>query len=462
MTRARAGALLLLAAWVLFLGGLLGLAASRTGFLEQDGAYYCEVTERSLCGQGFTTLSDRRGPADPLALPHDFSAANRWPWVLHALGRVTGEVRVTAIVVSLLALLATLVLGARLITRQLATPAWLAISCMGLALCGSWTLRAAILPETDMPGFCLGVAVLVVLTERRWLALALLLPLALLARFQNVALLFPLVWVLTAAWPRLRALLLGAGVAAGLWIAGPRAFEGIGEAFWPWHPDSLPRELRYLFPPAIVGLALTRLRGPIVPLLWFGAGHFLVLLANHDPHSQHEWLFGNRHGIPLQLVAAAGAAVAAARTPGRWRWPILFLLVAAAVDNLRRPWKLANEWAARTAAPGLAQMVGDLRAHPLPEGSLVLCHDSDVLALYLRQPAAHSRGFAALPPERLVAHLRERGITHVLLTWIDKPVLRVHNEWLDRLAAALEPVMQPVRVHATADERARAVLFSWR
>jgi hypothetical protein len=461
VNRGRAAALALLLLASAYLAAVLGAAIPRTGFLEQDAAYYCEVAERALAGEGFTSLSDRRGPSGHEPLPHPFTAASRYPWLLAGLGFVTGEVPLTGTILSLLALLGTLWLGARLLARGLGVTPWIAAAVVAIALCQRWSLRAALLPETDALSLCVNVAVLAALLERRLAWIALLLPIALLIRFQNVALAFPIAAVLLASRPRLRRLLLAAGVAAGFGFAGLGAVEGLLEAFWPWHEDSLFRALRWLFVPAVIGIAVARGGAGLAPLLWFGFGHLLVLLANQDPNSQHEWLFGIRHGMPFQIVAAAGAGVALMRTRGWLRAVTALLLLAAAADNLPRPWKLARDWPERTAAPGLAQMIAALRAEPLPPGSVVLCHDSDVLALYLRQPALHSRGFALLPPAELVPHLRARGATHVLLTWVDKPVLRAHNETLDRMLATLTPAMQVARIVTHDDPPARSLLLSW-
>src|SRR5688500_16955536 len=101
--------LLLISVWLL---AMLVPAILRTGMHEQDAAYYCEVAERWARGDGLTSLSDRRGPAAARAFPQPFDARSHWPIVLGALVPVTGDAAATATVLSLLALLGSLWLGA--------------------------------------------------------------------------------------------------------------------------------------------------------------------------------------------------------------------------------------------------------------------------------------------------------------------------------------------------------------
>ena len=56
--------------------------------------------------------------------------------------------------------------------------------------------------------------------------------------------------------------------------------------------------------------------------------------------------------------------------------------------------------------------------------------------------------------------LRDRGVTHVLLTWLDKQHLSGRNAWMDGLLAGLQPHMSTAFDSTTADGAARAVLLA--
>ena len=146
---------------------VLSLAASRTIYIEQDAANYCEVAERFAAGEGLTSLSDRRGPADPGTFPQDYSGSSAWPLLLGLLTMVTAEPEITGTVVSITALIGSLVVGTLLLTRYLGVPDLPAVLCIGAMVFHRESVRAAILPLTDSLSLFLTIATMTALLARR-------------------------------------------------------------------------------------------------------------------------------------------------------------------------------------------------------------------------------------------------------------------------------------------------------
>lgn len=453
----RAGIALLVVASV-YLVAVFTAAILRTAQLEHDSAYYCEVTERWLDGQGFTSLSDRRGPADPLPFPQGYHATNRWPWVLAALGTVTGEVAYTAMFASLAAFVAALWLAAWIAVRMLGAN-WLAAAlCVVPALCHRRSVDSATLPLTDSFSLLLNLAVVAALLARRNAAAVGLVGLACVARFQNLALLLPVAWCVLESW-RWRTAVMALGVAAGLAWASPHTVEGVVAFLSPSDKASLFRAVRWMFVPMLAGMLLARGTRASV-LTWLLAGHFLVLLAHKVPTEVPAWLFGMRHGWPFHAVAGIFAAVALSRAAGLARIALALLVLVAAVDTLPRTYEIARDRPQRTDARWLAPMLESLRREPLPEDAVVLSHEADVLARTLAIRSIHLRGFQPSDPE-LARKLRERGVTHVLLRWIDIPVLSGMNERMDALRDVLAPAATELRTTTTEEPASRIALYGW-
>ncbi len=449
----------------LYLAIALGLSIARTAHQEQDAAYYCEVVGRHLDGHGFTSLADRRGPGPPTPWPQEFRAANYWPHVLAIPASVTGEVERTGAIVNLLGLIGTLWLVAAALRRGLGVPATLAAVVVVAMFTHKVAARAATLPETDAFSLLLNAGCVAALLARRpFVAVAVAL-LACAVRFQNVALVFPLLAVLGARWPRASGMALFGGIVAGFVVAGAAAFEGLGVFVDPFQRGSAFRTLRFLFVPAVVGLWLARHDAGLRPFVWLAVGHLLVILANPDPTSGGEFLFGGRHGLPLHVTAAAGAAVAIARTSGAARIALSLLLVGALADNLQRPMRDAAARVERTAMPSLEPLLGWLREHP-SDSRIVLSWDADVVAHEAKTKTVHLRGF----PEVLAAHgdaafvheLRRRGVTHVVLTWMEKDVLDGFNRGMDRIHDVLADETEPVVEFASKEPKARTLLLRMR
>ncbi len=163
-----------LVALCIYLLVVLGIGIARTEYLEQDSINYVEVTERWLDGDGFTSLSDRRGPANPVAFPQPFRASNLWPWVLGGVSAVTRDVGMTGMVLSLLSLVGALIVGAWTVRRGVlgadARVPWLFCAlAVAAAVCHKRSVSNAILPMTDALSLFLNVSVIASLVSRRHL-----------------------------------------------------------------------------------------------------------------------------------------------------------------------------------------------------------------------------------------------------------------------------------------------------
>lgn len=430
-------ALTILLGVTLYVAWTLGSAIGRTALVEQDAAYYCEVALRYAGGEGLTSLADRRGPAEPAPFPQPLRASTHWPLVLGLLARLTGEAVVTACVVSLAALLASLWLLPLLLQRALLVGPATAVLAACAALLNREALQAAVVPYADSLSLLLNIAFVFALVRRRALPAVALLLAAVVVRHQNLVLLLALPCLWTTRWT---AWLGALAVLAPLAIAPATALEGLAVLLNPFHRDSLPRGLRFLTVLLVVGFWLGRRDPRLHPFALLAAGHLCALLLNPDPSDQRPWLFAARHALPLHVAAAAGAVVALSRAR---TWALLLsglMLLLALVEHADKPWKIRQLRAEVTERPDLVPMLEHLRRQPLPQGAVVLCHDIDVLALYLKVRGVHLRGHDAVDAAQLRSDLARRGVTHALLTWHYKDVMQGRNEWMRRIEQALAPV----------------------
>ncbi len=422
----------------------LGSAIGATQLIEQDAAYYAEVTERFVAGEGLTSLSDRRGSvSEPVELPTAFRASTLWPVLLAPAVAVTGEARYTGSWISLVALVATLWVATSAVVRVTGGPSMVAAACVCAALLTRKACEVATLPLTDAVSLLVTAAVLVAIIARRPLPALALAALAVAVRFQNVALVLPLVCLLPPGRVRARAGLavVVATIVAVLATAGLQALEGVWVFVNPTHRDSLLRAIRWLTIPALVGLWLARSLDAPGSVFWLlGAGHLLVLLASFDSSDDRPWLFANRQGLPLHLAAAGLSAVTLTR--GVRHRPLGLPLLAmtimvciAFLENGARPYKVWRGSEERTSRPEVFLARDVFREHELPAGAVVMSHDCDAYAYMLRIGGVHLRGHE--PGPDFAGYLRERRISHVLLTWYEHKHLRARNERMDQFERCL-------------------------
>jgi hypothetical protein len=421
---------------------VLTLAAARTIYIQQDAAHYCEVAQRFADGEGLTSLSDRRGPAEPRAFPQPYAGNSAWPLILGLLTLATGDAETTGTVVNILALLGSMVLGTLCLTRFLGVPGLPAVLCTAAAVLHRDSVQSAILPLTDSLSLFLNIATATALFARRLgLSLALV-ALAIAVRYQNAVLVLPLlwVWIPDRPWaPHFRAGLIASAVALAMAWGGSALWEGLGVFLDPSHRDSLWRGIRFLSVPVLIGLLAWRSQGRLGVLWVLGLGHLLLLLCYPDPSDNRPWLFAQRHGLPFHFVAAAVAGVSLTRLRGSVYWLCLVAVAVAFGENLARPLKVLQAREETTARPDLAMAEDHLRRHPLGEDAIVLSQDADFLAYELGLRSVHLRGFDPDPAEAFREHLATRSITHVLLAWVDKPVSRHRVERLEAFARCLRP-----------------------
>ena len=442
----------------------LGMAIARTGRVEQDAAYYCEVAERLAAGAGATSLSERGGPGvGPVEFPRDYRGSTLWPWLLAPCAAVWGDAARPGAVLSLLALLAALGLTIAAIARATGAPLAWAVACGAAALTGRDACLVATLPLSDATSLALNAAVLWALVRDHRRTAWLLAAGACAVRFQNVALLWPLLGALPGpharrlAWPTAAA----AAFVGGVLHTGGASLQGMAVALDPWQRDSLFRGMRGLSAPLLLGLVAAGRIPALRPFWLLGLGHLLVLLAAPDLSAERPWLFADRHGLPFYLVAAALGAAALGGMPVATRAQTALRALAitgiafAAVEHAPRPWKLMAGTPERTARPELDAPIAWLRDHPLPAGSAVLSHDADVLAREARTPAVHLRGTP--PGPALRAHLAGRTVSHVLLTWRAHRHLRARNDRMSEIERTLRSSSSVVAEWST--ESTRAVLL---
>lgn len=466
-TRLDRWSVLLLIVTSLYVAGALGITIARTQLIEQDAAYYCEVAERLVAGEGLTSQADRRGPAAQTSFPSPFAASTLWPALLAPLVTVTGEARYTGSVVSLLALIGALWLGTLAVRRATQCAPLLAAFCVIAALLHRQACSAAVLPLTDSASLCATAGVMLAIVARRpWTAL-LVAALAVAIRYQNACLILPLLTLIPNDATRKRAVIAGVCIAtaAVFWRVGSQSVEGLAVLVDPTHRDSLIRALRFLSLPLLVGLFFVRRWPQTAPFWLLALGHVLVLLAFHDASDGRGWLFANRHGLPIHFSAAAVAAMALTRLRG---WPMMVVFAAVCVgfvENVRRPAKALQKTESRERRPEMRLALDHLQRHPLPAGAIVLCHDCDVLAFELGIRGVHLRGHQPAPSPRFGAlpdYLRLRGITHVLLTWSDSEHVEGRNRRMDEFWAALAPACDTVADLEGSDPRIRALLLAVR
>ncbi len=460
----RPGLLVLLLVSV-YLAVTLGPAIGRTGFIEQDAALYCSVAERWFDGEGWNSLADRRGPALPAEFPRPAEIRTWWPAPLAVLYWATGRTEIAGAVVSLLSLIGAVWLGTVVVVRAFGVPAWLAATCVSLALMTRWLCHVATQPLTDAPSLLANIAVIgAVVARRPWMALGLL-AVAVVVRWQNAVLLLPWLWAWPATAPAWIWMRRAAPLVALVAVAAvqPLWLEGLGVAVDPTHRDSLPRALRHWTLPLLLAGWTLRRTPQAAPFWMLAAAHTLACLAYPDSANDRPWLFANRHGIPLHFTAAALCAAVICNGT-RWvRVLACVALIVVGIDNIRRPYKCLASREDVTGRPDIVLALDQLGARPLPADAVVLSHDCDIIARALGVPAIHLRGFSPDPPDAdgplLWNHLAARGATHALLTWQRKPVLFQRNAWLDAILASLAPPMATVFDVESEDGLARAVLL---
>lgn len=453
----------------ILLGLLCGYAAAvlipaiaRTVYVQQDAAHYSEVAQRFADGEGLTSLSDRRGPAEPRAFPQPYEASTWFPLLLGTLTMATGDAENTGAALSLVALLGSLVLGSVCLTRCLGIAGIPAVLGVAAALFHRDSLRGAVLPLTDSLSMFLNIAVVCALMARRIRWAAGLTVLAIAVRYQNVALLLPLVWMWPEGrdWaPGFRRGLIVAAAAATLAIGGTRLLEGLAVFLNFFHRDSLWRGVRYLGIPLLIGLLAWRGESRLRPLWLLGLGHLLVLLCSPDTSDARPWLFAQRHGLPFHFVAAAVAGVVITRSRGSIYWLSLLAVVIGFGENLKRPMEVLLDRVESTGRPDLAMAESYLQEHPLGEDAIVLSQDADILAYRLGLRSVHLRGFEPEPAQELLNHLPGRSISHVLLSWQYKSSLQHRVERFDDFARVLGPHSEVVAEGGDIEHGSRFLLL---
>ena len=408
---------LILTAVSLYLAVVLGTAVARAEIIEQDAAYYCVVTERFVAGEGLTSLCDRRGPVLPTELPAPMRAGTWWPVLLAPLVSVTGEARYTATVVSLLGLIAALWLGALAIRRATEAPPWIAALCVTAALLHSKACSAAVLPLTDTASLGANAAVLLAVVSRRpWIAV-LTAGLAVALRFQNAALVLPLLWLIPREGMRRRTVLvaIAACAAATCYRAGWQLGEGVLVVLDPTHRDSLFRALRFLFAPMIVGLWCARRCPAVAPSgCWRWATCWCCSPTTTPPTSaggccqptratdppRRSRPGRPRHRAMSRLVAGRGVRVGLRRRRGKRAASAQDADQDANAHRSTRDGSGARPPAARSAAAERHRALARMRR----------------AGARARDPGIHLRGHE--PGEHLTPYyLDGREITHVLLAW---------------------------------------------
>ena len=98
------------------------------------------------------------------------------------------------------------------------------------------------------------------------------------------------------------------------------------------------------------------------------------------------------------------------------------------------------------------EMIEHLRAHPLPDSAVVFTPEADRLAYETGIHSVHSRGFPMDDPDLLI-QLHNRGATHVLLVWDDRPAVAHHNRRMDQLEDVCRRASTVVATHELGDTR---------
>lgn len=453
---------ILLGLLCVYAAAVLTPAISRTVYVQQDAAYYSEVAQRFADSEGLTSLSDRRGPAAPRAFPQPYEANTWFPLLLGTLTLATGDAENTGAALSLAALLGSLVLGSICLTRWLGIAGIPAVLGVAAALFHRDSLRGAVLPLTDSLSMFLNIAVACALMAKRIQWGAGLVVLAIATRYQNVALLLPLVWMWPEGrdWaPGFRRGLILAVAAATLAMGGARLLEGSAVFLNFFHRDSLWRGVRYLGIPLLIGFVAWRGESRLRPLWLLGLGHLLVLLCVPDTSDARPWLFAQRHGLPFHFAAAAVAGVVITRSRGWIYWLSLLAVVIGFGENLKRPMEVLLDRVESTGRPDLVMAESYLREHPLGKDAIVLSQDADVLAYRLGLQSVHLRGFQPDPPQEFLRDLPGRSITHVMLSWENKSALQHRVQRLESFARVLGPHSEVVAKREDIENRSHFLLL---